>query len=180
MGATFDRIADADLPLYVTEPVPSSRRTGSRPVAWRQALSAMRSSPGPLSTPGAGMAHSGGATSPCFSRFIELPGDQLPTVLLEWWARAASSGRAAIGDRLLVTAPHDEGGTWTISGRLSRRAGRRALPVAVDLSAHNRLLTRMTMMPRARVATTQRYFRVGNSVLDRLVLELADCHRRLA
>ena len=178
-GSRLDGTIEADLPLYVTVAVESNGPAGTRRGWWRRAGTAVMSSAGPLLVPVAPVAHTGGHLSPCFSRVIDLPGDDLSVVVLQWWAHAAVDGTALIGDRLLVSALRVDSGLWSLLGHLRRGGGRRALPVAVELWAHTSRFTRMTMTPRANVVTSGRYFGVGNGAHDCFARELVERSGRL-
>jgi len=161
---------DEELPLYVGAPEPPTKPERPEPVP---------SAPPPLAVP-APIAFTTGRLLPTYSRLIDLPGDELSGVLDEWWHSAAAGETATIRPGLRVTRPSVERSMWTFRGRLRRGIGRRSVPITLDLWGYNGAYTRVMMVPRARVATTRRYFRIGNRSLDRLVVELTQARRRMA
>lgn len=110
--------------------------------------------------------------SPCFSRVVAVPGDRLSLVVADWWCEHAIDGRAAIDGGLVVSWPDVHGDLWSFPGHLRWVAGRRSLPVAVDLWPHNVAFTRLTMTPQDAAITSRRYFHIGHAVLDSLSRQL--------
>jgi len=177
-GSTSDELdldeLDLDeLPLYVALPAAASDRPGHRwPDTWRSMSAAVRSSSERSIGAMAATAHAGTTATPCFGRLIDLPGMELARVLPRWWARDAREGVATVDGHLLLWAPMVAGATWTLHGRL-RHGALKGVPVSVDLWPHSSCFTRLTMNPQVRVATSKRYFAVGNRALDTLARELA-------
>jgi len=107
-----------------------------------------------------------------FLRMVTLPGIRLAPMLEEWWAQGVKNGSVVVGRRLRLDSPRgDPTRGWTIPGRIRTRG--HWVPVVVELWPVYDKWTMMTMTPRVRVFATQRYFRTGQSVLDRLTAGLA-------
>jgi hypothetical protein len=180
-GPAAERMVNADLPLYVIDDSTTNRAAEVVHDLWRFASAAAAATapcrPGfvPLTQDPRAM----GTKPPRFSRMIDLPGDNLAAVLAEWWANAGANRTALVGGRLVVSAPRVEQGTWTLHGRLRRGLLRRAVPVVVELWAHNSWFTRLDLVPRTRVVTSRRYFRVGHRALDSFGRQLLDRSRQL-
>jgi len=114
-----------------------------------------------------------------FLRLVTLPGPRLGTVLDAWWADGAG-GRSGKGDTVLVgrrlrlESPRgDPDRGWIMVGRIRRFTRWHWVPVVVELWPVYDKWTMMTMTPRGRVFTSQRYFRTGQAALDRLTAALA-------
>jgi hypothetical protein len=173
-SSVLEEAIEEDLPLYVTEPIRAGTHTDGWRVLWRRACTAMTPPAQPMPAPRPTIAPTSGYTSASFFRVIELPGDALTVVVLRWWTHVALERRAPIGGGLLVSALRVDPGMYSLRGQLRRGVLRRRLPVVVELWAHNAQFTRVSMVPRARVLTSRRYFRVGNRALDGLARELID------
>jgi hypothetical protein len=171
--SSLGRITDGDLPLYATVPDESKPTMG----IWRRAQAAVKLPPRPVFAARAAVAETD--KSPCFSRLVDLPGDELSIVLADWCVEEGVDGTTSIADGLVVSAVQFEGGTWSLIGHLRRGAGRRAVPVVVELWGYHVRFTRLTLTPRARVITSRRYFRVGHRALDGLERALLQRSRRL-
>jgi hypothetical protein len=173
-GSSFGELDVTDLPLYVAERATSDRAPPRWPDAWRSATAAVRSSSERSLGAVAATVQASAAITPCFARLIDVPGLALADALPRWWARVARAGTAEVDGHLLLRPPALAGTTWSLHGRL--RHGRLAgVPVAVDLWAHGTTFTRLTMTPQVRVATSKRYFAIGNRALDQLAIDLARC-----
>jgi hypothetical protein len=107
-----------------------------------------------------------------FLRMVTLPGIRLAPMLDEWWAQGVKNGSVAVGRRLRLESPRgDPTRGWIMAGRIRTRW--HWVPVVVELWPVYDKWTMMTMTPRVRVFASQRYFRTGQSVLDRLTAGLA-------
>jgi hypothetical protein len=107
-----------------------------------------------------------------FLRMVTLPGIGLAPMLEEWWAQGVKNGSVVVGRRLRLESPRgDPTRGWIMAGRIRTRW--HWVPVVVELWPVYDKWTMMTMTPRVRVFASQRYFRTGQSVLDRLTTCLA-------
>jgi hypothetical protein len=103
---------------------------------------------------------------------VTVPGIRLTPILEEWWAQGVKNGSVAVGRRLRLESPRgDPARGWIMAGRIRTRW--HWVPVVVELWPVYDRWTMMTMTPRVRVFASQRYFRTGQSVLDRLTSCLA-------
>jgi hypothetical protein len=174
------RSVGGDLVVYLVEPAAATAAAEVSAPATHPSASAdpilptssTRHTPRPVAAPVTGAVRPGRTMSSTFSRLIELPGPELSRVLETWWERAEAGGHASIAGRLLLSPPHVDDGEWTFSGELRRVAGRRPVPMTLDLWPHNLHFTRLTMVPRTRTTPSRCYFWSGNRALDRLSFEL--------
>lgn len=166
-----------ELPEYLsTAPGPEPLRLG-RHELWlgAQRLAAALS--------GAGESDADAPTPPSaarlsgrFLRLVKLPGPQLGPVLDQWWAAGAHHDAVVIGRRLRLESPLGSPARgWIMVGRIRRFTRWHWVPVVVELWPVHDKWTMMTMTPRVRVFASQRYFRTGQAVLDRLTNALAQC-----
>jgi hypothetical protein len=109
-----------------------------------------------------------------FFRAVAVPGCRLSAIVTAWWIAAARAGVLTVDGRLRLEPPQaDAMGGWTAYGRVRRFTRWHWVPVVLELwPAHDRG-TVMIMTPRRRVITSRRYFRIGNTALDRLTAQLA-------
>ncbi len=175
-----ERIDDADLPLYISEPevATASHVAVGDLVRLARAAVAAPADPIPVLGDPTGRPPPTSRPSPCFQRLIQVPGDDLAAVVTTWWQRTRRNGAARVGRELSVSEAHLDTGTWILHARLRRGVGRRSLPVTIDLWAHSRRFTRVSLVPTGPVITTRHYFRVGHRALDGLERDLAAAARR--
>jgi hypothetical protein len=110
-----------------------------------------------------------------FSRLVGLTGRHLAAILDAWWAAGADDGMVTVERRLRLGPPETPSGkSWTMTGQIRRLTRCHWVPVVVELWPVYEAWTMMTMTPRVRVFASERYFRSGHRVLDRLTLDLCD------
>jgi hypothetical protein len=109
-----------------------------------------------------------------FTRLVGLAGGRLGAILDAWWAAGAENGLLTVERRLRLGPPQTTSGiSWTMTGRIRRLTRWHWVPVVVELWPVYEAWTMMTMTPRVRVFASERYFRSGHRVLDRLTVDLA-------
>jgi hypothetical protein len=109
-----------------------------------------------------------------FTRLVGLASGRLAAILDAWWAAGADGGVVTVERRLRLGPPQTVSGlSWTLTGRIRRLSRWHWVPVVVELWPVYEYWTMMTMTPRVRVFASERYFRSGHRVLDRLTVDLA-------
>jgi len=109
-----------------------------------------------------------------FFRSSTLPGAALGAIVTEWSEARADQGELRVDARLRLELPRvDALGGWTARGRVRRFTRWHWVPVIVELWPSLDHWTIVMMTPRRRVVTSRRYFRIGNTALDRLTTQLA-------
>lgn len=170
-----------DLPFYFSEPFRAEpfdlrRVVGDLSRAYRSV--SLRSQ-----RPGAPSAPCGGRTpgtvrqprhfSPVFDRMVPLRRQQVAAVLDAWWC-GPNSGVVRVQRRLQLSPPKgDLLSGWEMRGRVRRCTSLHWVPVVVELWAKYEGYVRITLTPQSRVLASRRYFRLGNSIVDRLCQDLA-------
>jgi hypothetical protein len=115
-----------------------------------------------------------------FTRLVGLAGGRLGDILDAWWAGRGEDGMVTVERRLRLGPPHTTSGmSWTMTGQIRRLTRCHWVPVVVELWPVYEAWTMMTMTPRVRVLASERYFRSGHRVLDRLTLDLSAASERL-
>ena len=139
------------------------RRAGGRP--WsrllRSTLADLTPSVGRSRAVATGTTTFGPAS---FLRMTEVSGDRLTVTLSQWWRLNARDE-----ELLRFTTAQQVGGGWLLTGTFRTAVASRPIPVDVSLWPHLGRWTRLELTPRRRVHPDRRYFREGNSALDRLV-----------
>jgi hypothetical protein len=109
-----------------------------------------------------------------FTRLVGLASGRLAAILDAWWAAGEDGGLVTVERRLRLGPPETVSGlSWTLTGRIRRLTRWHWVPVVVELWPVYEYWTMMTMTPRVRVFASERYFRSGHRVLDRLTVDLA-------
>jgi hypothetical protein len=181
-----DIVSNEDLPPYLIEPPPTTgwdyRQLLDGFARVRQAVTAAPRAPAPQ-PPASPSVPFGGRTpmvSPVFARMVPLPRDGLAAALDAWWAAEAKTGAVTVQRRLRLGPPEgDASAGWTMGGRLRRLTTLHWVPVTLELWPTLADFTIVTMTPRVRIHTSNRYFRVGHATLDRLCDDLGEISARL-
>lgn len=116
---------------------------------------------------------------PDFARTVAIATTLLSAALEAW--TAGRSDREIVSGRHVLQLREPQGDAsagWTINGRMRGLTSFRSIPVVVQLWPIHRSFARITMTPRRRVTPSGRYFRRGNSVLDRLEADLNETSAR--
>jgi len=179
------RSVESDLPEYLADsPLSSGAGGAGLHDAWDAARQLALSL---LDTPGGGAVNPAqfGSTSvprPSrtasvaggFFRSSTLPGASLGAIVSEWSEARTNHGELRVDARLRLEPPRvDALGGWTARGRVRRFTRWHWVPVIVELWPSLDRWTIVMMTPRRRVITSRRYFRIGNTALDRLTTQLA-------
>ncbi len=176
----YGLLVDDALPEYldaVSDPVPRDAPrlrellSGAHHLAAAHLSAAVAS--GPTSRPAEAWPRTPELSSG-FTRLVPLAGRHLDDILPAWWTGTARDGMVTVERRLRLGAPQTSTGlSWTMTGRIRRLTRWHWVPVVIELWPVYEVWTMMTMTPRARVLTSERYFRSGHRVLDRLTVDLA-------
>lgn len=172
-----------DLPLYILE------RPSIEPLDLRRVVSdlskAYRSVSQQSQVPGAPSVPFGsrvpgtvggrrGGYSPVFDRMVPLRRQRVAAILDAWWSGETKSGVLRLHRRLQLWPPQgDVLSGWEMSGRVRRFTSLHWVPVIVELWGKYEGFMRITVTPQSRVIVSRRYFRLGNSIVDRLCKDLA-------
>ena len=112
--------------------------------------------------------------SPHFARTVPLGRRRLGAGFEAWWAGAAKAGAVTVQRRLKLGRPTGNADSgWTMPGRIRRLTRLHWVSVVVEVWPLYDEFARMTMTPQGHVYASKRYFRLGNSALDRLGAALA-------
>jgi hypothetical protein len=178
-----ERTRIEDLPVYLTEPAPVERfdrhrLAGAWSRAYRTASSRSQSRRGqyqPLEGRPPGTLNPWGENhSPVFDMMVPLQGRRVAAALEAWWPAEAKTGVVTVERRLKLWPPEGDGRSgWKMRGRLRRLTSLHWVPVVVELWEKYEGYMRITVTPQSRVLTSRRYYRLGNSVVDRMCEELA-------
>jgi hypothetical protein len=164
---------DGDLPPYLIEPDPPAQRQPNRSRAVT-VLAEVAPRPAPWSA-SPRLVDWKPAVSPIFLRMVPLNRGRLAAGLEAWWVRGATAGAVTLQRRLQLGRPLGSASAgWTMKGRVRRLTPWHWVPVVVEVWPMYDDFARMTMTPQARVYASKRYFRLGNSALDRLCTTLAE------
>jgi hypothetical protein len=178
-----DRTRIEDLPVYLIEP-PADEHFDLRRLmdgwssAYRTAASHSRRPrsgfvPFEGRPPGT-VGHHRDGHSPVFDRMVPLRRRRVAAVLDAWWPGEAKTGVVTVHRRLKLWPPEgDVVSGWEMQGRVRRLTSLHWIPVVVELWGKYDGFMRITVTPQSRVLTSRRYFRVGNSIVDRLSEDLA-------
>jgi hypothetical protein len=173
-----------DLPVYLTEPPPVEhfelrRLVGTWSGAYRAAAGRSekpRSPSGPLEGRPAGTIGDPrpAGRSPVFDCMVPLERQRVAAVLDAWWSGGSKTGVIRVQRRLQLWPPEgDLRSGWEMRGRMRRLTSLHWVPVIVELWGKYDGFMRITVTPQTRVLTSRRYFRLGNSIVDRLWGDLA-------
>lgn len=171
-----------DLPLYfrqpdLVEPFDLRRVVSDLSAAYRT-VSLHSQQPGvpamPFGDPKPGKAgQPRRGYSPVFDRMVPLRSQRVAAVLDAWWSGEPKSGVVRVQRRLQLWPPEgDLLNGWEMSGRV-RLKSLHWVPVVVELWGKYDGFMRIRVTPLSRVLVSKRYFRLGNSVIDRLCKDLA-------
>jgi hypothetical protein len=172
----------ADLPAAPVRDLPTLREvwTGAHHLAATLADSARGADTPPLWSAAAGTLAARGESvswlNPAlpvrFCRLVRFPASSLAMRLADWWKAGAHHDVITVAQRLRLGPPGGtSAGGWTMDGRLRRLTRWHWVPVVLELWPHHGYWM-MTMEPQSRIVATERYFRIGHLVLDRLTIEL--------
>jgi hypothetical protein len=104
---------------------------------------------------------------------VPLSRPRLAAGIESWWTGAA--GAITVQRRLQLGRPTGNADSgWTMRGRVRRLTRWHWVPVVVEVWPLYDNYARMTMTPQGHVFVSKRYFRVGNSALDRLCAALSE------
>jgi hypothetical protein len=172
-----------DLPVYLAEPPPVEHFELRRVVGvWSKAYHTAASHPqrpqGPSvpfegRPPGTVGVRPHGH-SPVFDRMVPLRRRRVAAVLDAWWPGEAKTGVVTVHRRLKLWPPEgDVRNGWEMRGRVRRFTSLHWVPVIVELWGKYDGFMRITVTPQSRVLTSKRYYRLGNSIVDRFWEDLA-------
>jgi hypothetical protein len=111
--------------------------------------------------------------SPVFACMRPFGRGPLAVALAQWWRGKVRRGTVTVHRRLQVQPPQGDPVTgWRMQGRVRRLTNLHWVPVVIELWPVYDGFVRITMTPQAHVYASRRYYRLGQSVLDRLWSEL--------
>ena len=181
VGPSPDLHADEDLPPYLVEPRRASDRSRRRrrddlPIGYRRPATPA-DSPRDPGVPFGGQARRAPTD---FAHTVPVGRSRIAETIYAWWAAGVEAGVVTVQRRLKLSAPEGDAIIgWAMRGKVRRLTHRRWVPVVVELSPIREHFTKLTMTPQAHVRVSRRYFRIGNSVLDRLSGDLAETSARV-